>query len=526
MMRILLTVLLMFAVWTVEANELLERPTFEKGDALPALADWKIDPQVGGGITLGSGANVGGVTLQGNRFVDLDGQQKFGGRLIKAKRMEVIPGRSYLLRVEARGNGHLLLGAVEFPDKHTPVRLPITHLSFPLESKWQTVSWQFTPSDAAMFIAPFFQMEGWGGHVDLRNPSLTDVVRSENLSVTAEDFVFNLGEPVRVRVRADHSPIKLLVYGPGGVPPGPGGAYGGADAWVDHFQSSLSVEMVPGTEKSVALDLPPSAREGFYRVVAVSPETGQSATAGFCVYPQSLSNAFRTLASRINLSPGSRLIFLGDSLTDFFRGRNYVDLVTRAIAQKYGDTIEVINAGVGGDTIKKIAARLTTDVIAKKPTHVFIFEGANDCKRTYDPQKGLAPDWILPQSEYATTYREVLKRLKEETDAAVFIMTMVPGEQRILAPYREHVMTFEQRKNFFCLPEETARVVALQKQMAEEYEMPVIDTHARFQAFLENKDAPYLHVDDGVHLSEYGNREVALSVLEYLANASSKDVSD
>ena len=332
--------------------------------------------------------------------------------------------------------------------------------------------------------------------------------------------MFAAGEPVKVRVAADHAAVKLLIYGPGGVPPGPGGPYGGADAWVDHFECARSATIQPGAPAAtLALSIPQENREGFRRIVAVDPTTGQKAEAHFSIYPAATAAEFRDLAARIDLPAGARLVFLGDSLTDFYRGRNYVDLVARACASKCGDRVTVINAGIGGNNIKQIEARLAHDVLDKKPTHVFIFEGANDCKRTYDPATGLRDVWVCPVEAYEAAYGRVIEKIKE-AGSQVIIMTMAPGDQRILEPFRRRAKDHRKSINFFCLPEETAKAVAIQKRLAAVHRVPVIDTHAHLQSILDRDDvSQYLHVDDGVHISEHGSREVALAVLRYLADA-------
>jgi lysophospholipase L1-like esterase len=154
------------------------------------------------------------------------------------------------------------------------------------------------------------------------------------------------------------------------------------------------------------------------------------------------------LAARINLPEGARLAFLGDSLTDFYRGRNYVDLVSRACASKFGDRVSVMNAAIGGNNIKQIEARLAHDVLDKKPTHVFIFEGANDCMRTYDPATGLRDAWVCPVEAYEAAYSRVIEKIKEAGSQAI-IMTMAPGDQRILEPFRRRAKDHRRTINFF-----------------------------------------------------------------------------
>ena len=513
--------LVVAALWCgpVEAEQFIADPAFAAGTDQPTLASWRIDSAVGGNFRIEKeGGNGSVVVLTGERVVAADGRQVHAGRLIHALRTPVVPGRTYAVRIEARGEGTLRLGAVEFADKHSPLRVGTPLSELELTPQWQTLSMTFTPSDAAMYASPCFEIQGWHGHAALRQPSFEDRVTAGSVSVTVEDFVFAAGEPVAVRVAADHAPIKLLIYGPGGVPPGPGGPYGGADAWIDHFECVRSATVRPGAPAAtLTVSIPQGNREGFRRIVAVDPATGQKAEARFSIYPAAIAAEFRDLATRIDLPAGARLVFLGDSLTDFYRGRNYVDLVSRACASKFGDRVSVINAGVGGNNIEQIEARLTRDVLDKKPTHVFLFEGANDCKRAYDPATGLRDAWACPVEDYGPAYGRVIEKIKA-ADSQVIVMTMAPGDQRILEPFRRRAKDHGKSTNFFCLPEDTAKVVAIQKRLAAEHRLPVIDIHAHLQSILDHPDdSQYLHVDDGVHISEHGSREVALMVLRYLA---------
>ena len=452
-------------------------------------------------------------------MVDEAGNQKHAGRLVQKARTPAIPERQYRLSVKARGEGKIGLGAFGFPDRYSPLRQTVSSHSFQLKPEWQTYHIQFTMPDENMYLSVFLQTEGWLGHADIRNPLLDEILREAKIEVTAGDFIFSRNEPPLLHVISEHTPVKLVLYGPAGVPPGPGGEYGGSDAWIDHFIQSYAVTVIPRQPTTVTLKIPPEAREGFYRVVAVDPATGQSAETAFSLLSEVATSEIQTLAAKISLPKDARIVFVGDSLTDLFRGRNYVDLVRRAISSRGGNAIQVFNAGVGGNNIKQIAARLSHDVLQLKPTHVFLFEGANDCKRTHTPTHGLSTKWAVPKESYETTYLQVLETLRT-SGCQVIVMTMAPGDQRIIDPIRERAKIFGLTKNFFCIPEDTAQTVAIQKRLAEKLHLPVIDTNARLQELLDKgKGPPFLHVDDGVHLSEYGNLEVATAVLQYLSTA-------
>jgi lysophospholipase L1-like esterase len=506
----------------VRAEQLVNDAGFVSGPEQATLAAWKIDPLVGGQFSIieeKQRQSPRVIELKAERVVMADGQQNRLGRLIQTARKPVIPGRKYVLKVEARGEGKLTGGVVEYSDPHSPVRVGEPGRQVELTPEWQTFSFTFTPGDRSMLVAPYFQLESWLGRLQLRQPSLESTVQPGKISIRADDFVFDSGQAVGLKLTAEHADVKLILYGPGGVPPGPGGKYGGSDAWVDHFHRAIGVEAKPGLAIAVKLDIPSDARPGFYRVVAVDKVTGQASEAGFCIYPKATADEFRSLSAQIKVPDGTVLVFVGDSLTDFFRGRNYVDLVARALEQGNPGRVQVINAGVGGTNIELIEKRLEKDVNARKPTHVFIFEGANDTKRPFSPTAGLSREWVVPIEKYEAAYRRVIGRIQSEAKAQVVVMTMAPGDPTILEPTFQRAKAFGDAKNFFCLPEDVAKAAALQKRLAQELGLPLIDTHARFQALLESKEkCESLFVDDGVHLSENGNRETALAVLGFLAN--------
>lgn len=83
-----------------------------------------------------------------------------------------------------------------------------------------------------------------------------------------------------------------------------------------------------------------------------------------------------------------RVVFLGDSLTEGSPGAAYLDTLARRIA---GDPrlqgVELVNAGVGGDTAPNLVRRIDRDVVPLAPDWVVILVGVND-----------AATWLLRRS--------------------------------------------------------------------------------------------------------------------------------
>ncbi len=96
----------------------------------------------------------------------------------------------------------------------------------------------------------------------------------------------------------------------------------------------------------------------------------------------------------MKIKPGSKLVMIGDSVTDCERarpvgeglfgavGKGYVSLVDALLSSTYpAHGIRVINVGSSGDQVRNLLARWQTDVIDKKPDWLSIMIGINDVWR-------------------------------------------------------------------------------------------------------------------------------------------------
>jgi lysophospholipase L1-like esterase len=102
-------------------------------------------------------------------------------------------------------------------------------------------------------------------------------------------------------------------------------------------------------------------------------------------------------AKTIDLKKGDKIIFFGDSLTALAvkdrnvpEGKGYVPLVREALKDK---GVEVDAVATGGHKVTDLLARVDKDVIAQKPTIVFIQIGVNDAS------KGVTPEMFKAQLE-------------------------------------------------------------------------------------------------------------------------------
>lgn len=108
-----------------------------------------------------------------------------------------------------------------------------------------------------------------------------------------------------------------------------------------------------------------------------------------------------------------KVVCFGDSLTEGTYGGSYFD----ALRRLHPD-LDLINAGVGGDTVLNLAARLDADVLAHRPDGVFVMVGGNDAisysqpkVRSYYKNAKDIPDGVVTPDTFAQAYRTLLERL-------------------------------------------------------------------------------------------------------------------
>ncbi len=123
----------------------------------------------------------------------------------------------------------------------------------------------------------------------------------------------------------------------------------------------------------------------------------------------------------------------GDSITDAGRSRpvgrapyglgcGYVALVQAILAVGDPPTrvpVDIVNAGIGGDTSRDLARRWVEDVLQLGPTWITVMIGVNDVWRKFDrPQ---VPELYVPLEEY----RSLLRKLVTDALAVVQGVTLI-----------------------------------------------------------------------------------------------------
>ncbi len=116
----------------------------------------------------------------------------------------------------------------------------------------------------------------------------------------------------------------------------------------------------------------------------------------------------------LTLSPTTRLLFIGDSITDCGRstdpdglGQGYVRLTRDYLQCKDpANSPIVINRGISGNKVVDLAPRWEADVLAESPDILSIKIGINDVWH------GLAGGPGVPIDQFQTVYRDLLRQVK------------------------------------------------------------------------------------------------------------------
>jgi lysophospholipase L1-like esterase len=202
-------------------------------------------------------------------------------------------------------------------------------------------------------------------------------------------------------------------------------------------------------------------------------------------------------------STGQRVVFIGDSITDCDRrgaaapyGAGYVDLVRSLVTARHPELgLTWVNRGIGGDTVRELAARWDTDAIGTAPDWLSVMIGINDIWHHFGSQ----PARAVPLAEYATTLRTLLRQAVDRTGCRLIV-----AEPYIIEPDR----TDPQRA-------ETDRYCLVAREIAAEFGAVNVRTQDAFDEVLRST-APADWADDRIHPNRPGHAVIAQAFLRAL----------
>jgi len=180
----------------------------------------------------------------------------------------------------------------------------------------------------------------------------------------------------------------------------------------------------------------------------------------------------------LQIGARSKLVMIGDSITDAGRartgadagggplGRGYVAMVDTLLAAVYPEQpIWIVNAGISGNTVRDLKARWTADVLEAKPDWLSVMIGTNDVWRQFDSPR--RPELAVPIDEYEQTLGELLARTRPALKGLVLLTPFY------LEPNRQEPMRAQMD-----------RYGAVVRRLAATHDALFVDTQAAFDDVL------------------------------------------
>ncbi|MPZ18425.1 MAG: GDSL family lipase [Luteitalea sp.] len=181
----------------------------------------------------------------------------------------------------------------------------------------------------------------------------------------------------------------------------------------------------------------------------------------------------------LRLAPKSKLVMIGDSITDTGRarpvgegrgdaiGNGYVMMVNALIGATQPQLgIRIVNMGISGNTVRDLAERWQTDVFDLQPDYVSVMIGANDVWRQFDAP--LRTELHVPIDEFERTYDQLIATTRPRVKEMILITPFY------LEPNREDAMRAKM--------DAYGDVV---RRLAKKHGTPMIDSQAAFDEILE-----------------------------------------
>lgn len=499
--------------WAAGQENLLRNPGFEALDADRRPTDWYCPDYWSG--ELSSVADPDHVH-EGQRAALLRATEKNGkhwGRIHPAT-MPVVPGLRYRFPVWAKGAGTLKLGAIHyFPERADGTRYEVVWPDsvFPLTDQWQEAAYEFSPVSADVrSVATMIEVEGDEAVAFIDDTMLAVARRATGALAVHPTYAMVIpGDPVTFSVRATAD----------GKPLADGAIALASDTPDAPTDVGLTLDAAGATSYTFSAN---ATATGLVRLSFVQADIGEAATVFVDMVDRETYDRFAATAQKARIDPlPAHFLFLGDSLTAFHRGYNYVDQVGFCLSQAHNGQVTVRNAGVGGDYIRRVWQRLNgdpqvylpdayDDLYDPRPTRVFVFLGHNDSKLTSGSGFTVS---VVPPEEFEDLYRRSVQKIQQETGAEVTIISATSSVYEITKPRAEELLEKRGAASLFGKPDVLESYNAIAKRVAEDLGCTYLDV---YEPTRTHPDKPSLFMPDGVHLNLEGNHLVALKLLEQL----------
>ena len=426
----------------------------------------------------------------------------FGRAAANFRQQELFAGTTILVTVSAKGEGDFLAGLLVYhPGVKRPEYLPGKTVR--LTGEFKSYDFELTIPWRCHKIMPYLEVKGTG----------TVLIREFRMAAESD--------PETAVAAAD----TLLVAKPGAPLPEvsfrtnrPGGEFFVAQLNLNNHRArdSKSKADSSGAVKISAVE----QGRGVWEFSAAN--SGRSAVSHVIMEDRAEDfDCSDALAKQVKLEKPLHILIIGDSLSDFYRGYNYVDRLGFWLNRYNPGKVTIRNAGVRGDFVKRVQGRLLGTVGMAKGIYeqsrydrlfdekydlVFIFLGQNDART---PKKlNYAKPLTEPKVQYEGL-KAILAFIRERSDAKIVLVSPSPCCAEFIETRRA-----KSKKNFvlFGKREFVDNYDLVNRRFCEEFKLDYIDILTPMRNYPKLKS---LYVRDGVHLSLNGGRFVADEILKY-----------
>lgn len=203
---------------------------------------------------------------------------------------------------------------------------------------------------------------------------------------------------------------------------------------------------------------------------------------------------------------GDKILFIGDSISDFDRARpvgeglfnawgtSYVADVGATLACAYPELgLRVVNMGISGNQVRDLLARWQSDVLDLKPDWVSVLIGINDVWRQFDcPQM---PETHVSPEEYRAGYEELIQRTLPLVKGMV-LMTPYFMEPNRADPMRSRMDQYGQ----------------IVRELAQRHDLVFVDLQAGWDQLFQHMH-PCNIAWDRIHPNQIGHMHIARQFL-------------
>ncbi len=212
----------------------------------------------------------------------------------------------------------------------------------------------------------------------------------------------------------------------------------------------------------------------------------------------------------LQATSGQKILFIGDSITDAGRraaerpyGNGFVKIFRdMLISREPCKQIEIINKGIGGNTVWQMRDRWTDDMLFFKPDYLVILIGINDL---HQPLMGNAEkDENLQKHKDA--YDEILAGTTEELPDCKILLLEPFFMSRDTAAKSFRTEALELLQDY----------IAVTRQMSEKYNTDLLKTQELFQNILKYYETDTI-CPEPVHPNATGHLAIAEAIYRALS---------